>query len=142
MYSQNDPDAYSFSGGLNRTTQGLMEFVEMFKAPVDAAPALDRDAGGQLRGTENIGGIPFQGIILAHSNEGRSGRTQKQQEQRSLYRPHLGHQGAVLPARRPRSGARSTKLLQSSELSNAAVCAVATLDILSRVLCAVAAQAA
>src|SRR5256714_10171383 len=30
MYSQNDPDAYSFSGGLNRTTQGLMEFVEMF----------------------------------------------------------------------------------------------------------------
>src|SRR3954462_1302657 len=32
MYSQNDPDAYSFSGGLNRTTQGLMEFVEMFKA--------------------------------------------------------------------------------------------------------------
>src|SRR6266576_6791642 len=27
MYSQNDPDAYSFSGGLNRTTQGLMEFV-------------------------------------------------------------------------------------------------------------------
>src|SRR5580704_15276587 len=34
MYSQNDPDAYSFSGGLNRTTQGLMEFVEMFKAPI------------------------------------------------------------------------------------------------------------
>src|SRR5207245_9256936 len=25
MFSQNDPDAYSFSGGLNRTTQGLME---------------------------------------------------------------------------------------------------------------------
>jgi len=32
--SQNDPDAYSFSGGLNRTTQGLLEFVEMFKAPI------------------------------------------------------------------------------------------------------------
>src|SRR5579884_2392704 len=25
FFSQNDPDAYSFSGGLNRTTQGLME---------------------------------------------------------------------------------------------------------------------
>jgi serine protein kinase len=29
-FSQNDPDAYSFSGGLNRSTQGLLEFVEMF----------------------------------------------------------------------------------------------------------------
>src|SRR3546814_10628933 len=33
-YGQSDPDAYSFSGGLNRTTQGLLEFVEMFKAPI------------------------------------------------------------------------------------------------------------
>ena len=33
-YGQNDADAYSYSGGLNRTTQGLMEFVEMFKAPI------------------------------------------------------------------------------------------------------------
>jgi len=34
MFSQNDPDAYSFSGGLNRASQGIMEFVEMFKAPI------------------------------------------------------------------------------------------------------------
>ena len=34
FHSQNDPDAYSYSGGLNRTTQGLLEFVEMFKAPI------------------------------------------------------------------------------------------------------------
>lgn len=33
-FSQNDPDAYSFSGGLNRANQGLLEFVEMFKAPI------------------------------------------------------------------------------------------------------------
>ena len=33
-FSQNDPDCYSFSGSLNRTSQGLMEFVEMFKAPI------------------------------------------------------------------------------------------------------------
>ena len=32
--NQNDPDAYSYSGGLNRTTQGVLEFVEMFKAPI------------------------------------------------------------------------------------------------------------
>ena len=34
FFGQNDPDAYSYSGGLNRTTQGVMEFVEMFKAPI------------------------------------------------------------------------------------------------------------
>src|SRR5712675_495620 len=30
-YSQDDADAYSYSGGLNRANQGLLEFVEMFK---------------------------------------------------------------------------------------------------------------
>ena len=34
MHSQNDPDAYSYSGGLNRANQGMLEFVEMFKAPI------------------------------------------------------------------------------------------------------------
>jgi serine protein kinase len=29
-FGQNDADAYSYSGGLNRTTQGVLEFVEMF----------------------------------------------------------------------------------------------------------------
>jgi serine protein kinase len=33
-FSQADPDAYSYSGGLNCSTQGLLEFVEMFKAPI------------------------------------------------------------------------------------------------------------
>ena len=33
-FAQNDPDAFSFSGGLNRANQGLLEFVEMFKAPI------------------------------------------------------------------------------------------------------------
>ena len=70
IFSQNDPDAYSFSGGLNRTTQGLMEFVEMFKAPIKMLhPLLTATQEGNYVGTENIGGIPYQGIILAHSNE-------------------------------------------------------------------------
>jgi len=34
VYAQNDPDAYSYSGGLNRANQGILEFVEMFKAPI------------------------------------------------------------------------------------------------------------
>src|SRR3546814_15417134 len=29
--SQNDPDAYSYSGGLNRANQGLLEFDKMLK---------------------------------------------------------------------------------------------------------------
>jgi serine protein kinase len=33
-FAQNDADAYSYSGALCRANQGLMEFVEMFKAPI------------------------------------------------------------------------------------------------------------
>ncbi|MCG7521375.1 PrkA family serine protein kinase [Ruegeria sp. Ofav3-42] len=69
-FSQNDPDAYSYSGALNRTTQGLMEFVEMFKAPIKVLhPLLTATQEGSYAGTENIGAFPFQGIIVAHSNE-------------------------------------------------------------------------
>ena len=70
MFRQNDPDAYSFSGGLNRANQGILEFVEMFKAPIKMLhPLLTATQEGNYIGTENIGAIPFQGIIMAHSNE-------------------------------------------------------------------------
>ncbi len=70
VYSQNDTDAYSYSGGLNRATQGLLEFVEMFKAPIKMLhPLLTATQESNYTGTENIGAIPFGGIILAHSNE-------------------------------------------------------------------------
>src|SRR4249920_1985143 len=70
FFSQNDADAYSFSGGLNRTTQGILEFVEMFKAPIKMLhPLLTATQENNYIGSENIGAIPFQGIILAHSNE-------------------------------------------------------------------------
>ena len=68
--SQNDPDAYSYSGGLCLANQGLLEFVEMFKAPIKMLhPLLTATQEGNYIGTENIGAIPFNGIILAHSNE-------------------------------------------------------------------------
>jgi serine protein kinase len=70
LHSQNDPDAYSYSGGLNRANQGMLEFVEMFKAPIKMLhPLLTATQEGNYIGTENIGAIPFQGIIMAHSNE-------------------------------------------------------------------------
>ncbi len=69
-YAQNDPDAYSYSGGMCRANQGLMEFVEMFKAPIKVLhPLLTATQEGNYNGTESIGGIPFEGIVLAHSNE-------------------------------------------------------------------------
>jgi serine protein kinase len=70
LHSQNDPDAYSYSGGLNRANQGMLEFVEMFKAPIKMLhPLLTATQEGNYIGTENIGAIPFSGIIMAHSNE-------------------------------------------------------------------------
>src|SRR4051794_49385 len=68
--SQVDPDAYSYSGGLNRANQGLLEFVEMFKAPIKMLhPLLTATQEGNYIGTENIGALPFSGVIMAHSNE-------------------------------------------------------------------------
>ena len=69
-YSQDDPDAYSFSGALCRANQGLMEFVEMFKAPIKVLhPLLTATQEGNYNSTEGLGAIPFEGILLAHSNE-------------------------------------------------------------------------
>ncbi|MDP3673177.1 MAG: PrkA family serine protein kinase [Telluria sp.] len=69
-YAQDDPDAYSYSGGLCLANQGLMEFVEMFKAPIKVLhPLLTATQEGNYKGTEGFGAIPFDGIILAHSNE-------------------------------------------------------------------------
>jgi serine protein kinase len=69
-YSQDDPDAYSYSGGLCLANQGLLEFVEMFKAPIKMLhPLLTATQEGNFKGTEGFSAIPFNGIILAHSNE-------------------------------------------------------------------------
>ncbi len=69
-FRQNDTDAYSYSGGLCRANQGILEFVEMFKAPIKVLhPLLTASQETNYNGTEAIGSIPFDGIILAHSNE-------------------------------------------------------------------------
>ena len=69
-FPQNDSDAYSYSGALSLSNQGLMEFVEMFKAPIKVLhPLLTATQEGNYNGTESIGAIPFDGVIMAHSNE-------------------------------------------------------------------------
>ncbi|HBS32611.1 MAG TPA: PrkA family serine protein kinase, partial [Parvularcula sp.] len=52
-FSQSDSDAYSYSGGLCRANQGLLEFVEMFKAPIKVLhPLLTATQEGNYVGTE------------------------------------------------------------------------------------------
>lgn len=69
-FDQNDPDSYSYSGGLNKSNQGMLEFVEMFKAPIKILhPLLTATQEGDYNATEGIPSLPFEGVILAHSNE-------------------------------------------------------------------------
>lgn len=69
-YAQNDPDAYSYSGALCKANQGIMEFVEMFKAPIKVLhPLLTATQERNYNPTEGFSALPYEGIILAHSNE-------------------------------------------------------------------------
>jgi len=131
MFGQNDPDAYSFSGGLNRANQGILEFVEMFKAPIKMLhPLLTATQEGNYIGTENIGAIPFQGIIMAHSNESewQSFRNNKNNEAfiDRIYVIKVPYCLRVTEEQRIYD-----KLVRGSELA-AAPCAPATLEMLAR----------
>lgn len=68
-FPQDDPDAYSYSGGLCKANRGVMDFVEMFKAPLKVLhPLLTATQEHNYNGTESIGNIPFDGIVVSHSN--------------------------------------------------------------------------
>lgn len=66
-----DPDAYSYaSGGLCVASHGMLDFVEMFKAPIKTLhPLLTATADRMFKGSEGNLVMPFRGIIIAHSNE-------------------------------------------------------------------------
>ncbi|CAA7615265.1 conserved hypothetical protein; putative nucleoside triphosphate hydrolase domain [Magnetospirillum sp. LM-5] len=131
MFSQNDPDAYSFSGGLNRCTQGLMEFVEMFKAPIKMLhPLLTATQEGNYSGSENIGGLPFQGIILAHSNEAEW-QTFKNNKNNEAFIDRICVIKVPYCLRVTEEQRIYYKLISSSELSQAP-CAPSTLEMLAR----------
>jgi serine protein kinase len=69
-YPQNHPYSYTYSGGLNRTNQGLMDFAEMFKANIKTLnPMLTATQEHNYNGTESIPSMPYTGVIMAHSNE-------------------------------------------------------------------------
>ena len=131
MLPQNDPDAYSYSGGLNRANQGILEFVEMFKAPIKMLhPLLTATQEGNYIGTENIGAIPFAGIIMAHSNEAewQSFKTNKNNEAfiDRIYVIKVPYCLRVIEEQKIYE-----KLIRGSELADAS-CAPSTLEMLAR----------
>lgn len=68
-FAQNDVDAYNFCGGLNVTTQGLLDMVEIYKTPIKSLhPLLTATQEQHYNGSESFGAMPYSGIILAHSN--------------------------------------------------------------------------
>jgi serine protein kinase len=130
-FGQNDADAYSYSGGLNRTTQGLLEFVEMFKAPLKMLhPLLTATQDRSYVGTENVGAMPYQGIIIAHSNESewQSFRANKNNE---AFLDRICVITVPYCLRVSEEKKIYEKLLQSSDLKSAP-CAPGTLDMLAR----------
>ena len=130
-FSQDDPDAYAFSGGLNRTTQGLLEFVEMFKAPIKVLhPLLTATQEGNYIGTENFGAFPFQGIVLAHSNESEWQQF-KSNKNNEAFLDRICVVKVPYCLRASEEAQIYEKLLRNSELSEAP-CAPETLDLLSR----------
>src|SRR5690606_32943749 len=131
LLAQNDPDAYSYSGGLNRANQGVLEFVEMFKAPIKMLhPLLTATQDGNYVGSENIGAIPFNGIIMAHSNEAEW-RSFKNNKTNEAFIDRIYVIKVPYCLRVQEEIKIYEKLLRSSELASAP-CAPGTLEMLAR----------
>jgi len=129
--AQADPDAYSYSGGLNRANQGLLEFVEMFKAPIKMLhPLLTATQEGNYIGTENIGAIPFSGIVMAHSNEAEW-QAFKANRNNEAFIDRIYVIKVPYCLRVTEEQRIYEKLLRGSELANAS-CAPNTLEMLAR----------
>ncbi len=129
--SQSDPDAYNYCGGLNRTTQGLLEFVEMFKAPIKVLhPLLTATQEQNYNGTESIGGMPYHGTIVAHSNESewQNFRNNKNNE---AFLDRISVVKVPYCLRVTEESSIYKKLLNGSALGDAQ-CAPETLKIMSR----------
>lgn len=131
FYSQDDPDAYSYSGGLNITTQGVLEFVEMFKAPQKMLhPLLTATQERNYVGSENIGSMPYHGLILAHSNESEW-RSFKANRNNEAFLDRICVIQVPYCLRYSEETRIYEKLLRESELAPAP-CAPGTLDMMAK----------
>ncbi len=130
-FAQNDPDAYSYSGALCRANQGLMEFVEMFKAPIKVLhPLLTATQEGNYNPTEGLSALPFSGILLAHSNESEW-QTFRNNKNNEAFLDRVYIVKVPYCMRVSEEVKIYKKLLENSELSNAQ-CAPDTLETLAQ----------
>jgi len=130
-FAQDDPDAYSYSGGLCLANQGLLEFVEMFKAPIKVLhPLLTATQEGNFKGTEGFGAIPFDGIVLAHSNESEWKAFRNNKNTRLSSTASTSSRCPTACAF-PRKCTSTKKLIRNSSLA-AAVCAPGTLKMMAQ----------
>jgi len=130
-YSQNDPDAYSYSGGLCLSNQGLLEFVEMFKAPIKVLhPLLTATQEGNYNGTEAISSIPFEGIVLAHSNEAEW-TTFRNDKNNEAFIDRIYIVKVPYSLRVDEEAKIYRKLISNSDLKDA-ICAPETVELLAR----------
>jgi len=130
-FAQNDPDAYSYSGALCRSNQGLMEFVEMFKAPIKVLhPLLTATQEGNYNPTEGLSALPFNGILLAHSNESEW-QTFRNNKNNEAFLDRVYIVKVPYCMRVSEEVKIYKKLLEHSELSNAQ-CAPDTLETLAQ----------
>jgi serine protein kinase len=130
-FSQDDADAYSYSGGLCRANRGLLEFVEMFKAPIKVLhPLLTATQEGNYNATEGLSSIPFEGIILAHSNEAEWASF-KNNRNNEAFIDRINIVKVPYCLRVDEEVRIYKKLLENSSLSNAP-CAPGTLDMMAQ----------
>jgi len=130
-FAQNDPDAYSYSGALCRANQGLMEFVEMFKAPIKVLhPLLTATQEGNYNPTEGLSALPFNGILLAHSNESEW-QTFRNNKNNEAFLDRVYIVKVPYCMRVSEEVKIYRKLLENSELNNAQ-CAPDTLETLAQ----------
>jgi serine protein kinase len=130
-FSQDDADAYSYSGGLCRANRGLLEFVEMFKAPIKVLhPLLTATQEGNYNATEGLSSIPFEGVILAHSNESEW-KTFRNNKNNEAFIDRINIVKVPYCLRVSEELKIYQKLLEHSSLKDAP-CAPGTLDMLAK----------
>lgn len=68
-YSTSDTDAYNYTGGLNITTEGVMEFREFHRAQESMLnPLYGATQDRSYRPSERLPLLPYHGRLLTHSN--------------------------------------------------------------------------
>lgn len=130
-FDQCDADCYSFSGGLCKGNRALVEFAEMFKSSIKSLnPLLEATQSGFYNGTEAIGSIPFEGIIIAHSNESEWQKFRNDKKNEALI-DRIAIVDIPYCLRYSEETKIYEKLLRESSLSEAS-CAPKTLEMLAQ----------